>query len=142
MSPTARTLAHLRRLGFLADVCQRWLPRVNRHRDLFGIGDVLGIHSRGRAVLLVQCTRDGHVSDRLKRIRARPELSLLLAAGLAVEVWGWSLRAGAGISAAWPSAARTCPPCYCRRRPSGAERRRASARGCCPSTMPRLDAAA
>ncbi len=27
MSPTARTLAHLRRLGYVATVVERWLPR-------------------------------------------------------------------------------------------------------------------
>ena len=37
MSPTA--LSHLRRLGFLAAVVERWLPKVNRRSDLFGVGD-------------------------------------------------------------------------------------------------------
>ncbi len=92
MSPTARTLAHLRRLGFLADVVERWLPHVRRKRDLFGIGDVLAVHPRDRLVLLVQATTGAHVADRLARIQRRAELPLLLRAGVSVEVWGWFLR--------------------------------------------------
>jgi hypothetical protein len=89
MTPTARTLAHLRRLGYLAAVVETYLPAVRRRRDLYGIGDVLAVHPGERSVLLVQCTSDAHVSDRLRRVRARPELPLLLAGGVAVEVWGW-----------------------------------------------------
>ena len=44
--------------------------------------------------LLVQATSADHVSDRLQRVQARPELPQLLAAGVYVEVWGWSLRDG------------------------------------------------
>ncbi len=94
MSPTSRTLQLLRRQGYLAAVVERWIPQANLKADLFGIGDVLGVHPRDRTVLLVQCTSDGHVADRLKRIQARPELPRLLQAGVAVEVWGWSFRAG------------------------------------------------
>jgi len=94
MTPTACTLARLRRLGFTAAVVERWVPHRAIRVDLFGIGDVLAVHPRDRAVLLVQCTSDAHVSDRLKRVQGRPELPALLSAGVAVEVWGWSLRAG------------------------------------------------
>jgi hypothetical protein len=92
MTPTARSLVHLRRLGFLAATVEIWIPRVNRKRDLFGIGDVLAVHPRDKAVLLVQATTADHVADRLKRVRRRPELPALLRAGVAVEVWGWCQR--------------------------------------------------
>jgi hypothetical protein len=94
MSPTARTLARLRRLGFLAAVVERWVPGRNIRVDLFGLADVLGVHPHDKRVLLVQCTSAAHVGDRLRRVQARPELTALLAAGVAVEVWGWSFRAG------------------------------------------------
>jgi hypothetical protein len=94
MTPTARTLDYLRRAGYLADVVERFLPAVNRKRDCFGVGDVLAVHPAGRAVLLVQATTGDHVADRLRRIQARPETPGLLKAGVGVEVWGWSLRAG------------------------------------------------
>lgn len=91
-SPTALTLRELRQLGYLAAVVERWLPRIERKADLFGIGDVLAIHPRDKAFLLVQCTSGAHVPDRLRRIQARPELARLLASGVGVEVWGWAKR--------------------------------------------------
>jgi hypothetical protein len=89
MSPTARTLARLRQLGFLADVCERFIAAVQRKRDLFGVADVIAVHPRDRLMLLVQATSRPHVGDRLKRLQARPETRLLLKTGIAVEVWGW-----------------------------------------------------
>src|SRR5438046_3151706 len=55
-SPTGRTLNLLRKLGFVADVVERTVTTPDRtfKRDLFGIGDVLGVHPRDRLVLLVQ----------------------------------------------------------------------------------------
>jgi hypothetical protein len=93
-SPTSRTLVLLRRRGYLAAVVERWLPRVRRRLDLFGVGDVLAVHPRERVILLVQATSRAHVSDRLKRARARPELAAWLAGGGAFEVWGWAKVAG------------------------------------------------
>jgi hypothetical protein len=40
MTPTARTLAFLRRAGYLAAVVESWLPHTFRRRDLFGFADV------------------------------------------------------------------------------------------------------
>lgn len=88
-SPTARTLNRLRREGWLAAVVETFIPRVNRKRDLWGIGDVLAVHARDRRTMIVQCTSAAHVADRLKRVRARPETAHLLRAGVSVEIWGW-----------------------------------------------------
>jgi hypothetical protein len=89
LSPTARSLDHLRKLGFVADVCERWLAHINRKRDLFGVADLVAIHPRDKLVMLIQATTAAHVPDRLRRIQARPELPALLRAGLGIEVWGW-----------------------------------------------------
>src|SRR5437660_1406196 len=67
VTPTARTLTHLRRLGFIADVCERWLPHVNRRRDLFGLGDVIAFPPRDKLVLIVQATSLAPVGDRKRR---------------------------------------------------------------------------
>ncbi len=93
MSPTARTLAHLRRLGFIATVVERWLPRVRRRRDAFG-ADVLAAHPGDGVVLLVQCTTDDHVAARLDKARQLPDVAAWLRAGGKWECWGWSRRAG------------------------------------------------
>ena len=94
MTPAARTLTYLRRLGFVVDVCERWLPRVNRRRDLFGFADVLAVHARDRLFLLVQSTTAGHVAHRLQKAKGRPELLAWLKAGGGFEVHGWDKREG------------------------------------------------
>jgi hypothetical protein len=96
MTPTGRTLVYLRLLGFLAAPVERYIVAARRTVDLFGIADVVGIHPRDKAVLFVQCTSLAHVGDRLKRIKRRPELPLLLRAGIGVECWGWERRPGRG----------------------------------------------
>ena len=60
-TPTARTLARLRELGYRADVVERRLPGCLVTRDLFGIADVIAVHPGERAVLLVQATTAAHV---------------------------------------------------------------------------------
>jgi hypothetical protein len=95
LSPTARTLALLRRQGFqLAAAVERWIPGANVRKDLFGVADVLAVHPRDRLFLLVQATSADHVAHRLRKVRARPDLALWLKAGGRFEVWGWFKRAG------------------------------------------------
>jgi hypothetical protein len=94
MTPTARTLDLLRRSGFLAEVVEKWIPRVNKRRDLFGIGDVLGVHPIRREFLLVQSTSASNVSARLEKARHAPGLAAWLRAGGRFEVHGWQLVEG------------------------------------------------
>jgi hypothetical protein len=93
MTPTARTLALLRRSGYTAAVVECWIPGANVRRDLFGFADVLAVavHREPR-FLLVQCTTSGHVAGRLAKAKGRSELRTWLSAGGAFEVWGWAKR--------------------------------------------------
>lgn len=93
MTPTARSLRLLRSEGYMVEVTERWIPHVNRRRDLFGFADVLAVHPRDKVFLLVQVTTVGHVADRLKKAKAVPALRTWLAAGGRFEVWGWAKRA-------------------------------------------------
>jgi hypothetical protein len=86
---TKKTLAHLRRLGFIADVVERRLPGCFTTRDLLGIADIFAVHPGEHVVLLVQTTTADHLADRLRRIRGQSALPALLAAGVRVEAWGW-----------------------------------------------------
>jgi hypothetical protein len=81
MTPTARTLALLRRQGYIAAVVERWLPGANRRSDVWGFGDVLAADPAGRVVLLVQATTADHLAARLTKARRRPELAAWLRAG-------------------------------------------------------------
>ena len=94
ISPTALTLRRLRQEGYLATTVERWIPRIEKKVDLFHLGDVLGIHPSDKMVLMVQSTTAGHMADRLKRCRARPELRDWLRSGCLFEVHGWRKRDG------------------------------------------------
>jgi hypothetical protein len=92
MTPTARSLAYLRRRGYLADVAERWIPGANIRRDLFGCIDIAAIGRDLAGVLGVQATTIGNMSSRLAKARALPALRTWLAAGNRFEVWGWAKR--------------------------------------------------
>jgi hypothetical protein len=88
-------LAYLRRAGFTqAEACERWLPRINRRRDLLRVADVIALRPRDRTILLVQVTSLPHVADRLKRVQTRPELRDWLRCGGSFELHGWVKRSG------------------------------------------------
>lgn len=54
MSPTQRSLAHLKALGYHAKVVEKWNPFAKIRQDLFG-ADVLALKP-GEPVLVVQAT--------------------------------------------------------------------------------------
>jgi hypothetical protein len=89
-SPTARSLALLRRRGFVADVCERWLAQAGIRRDLFGCIDLVAVHPRENGVLGIQATTASNLSARLRKAVGLPALKTWLAAGNRFEVWGWS----------------------------------------------------
>ena len=99
-SPTSRTLAHLRGLGYLCQVVEQWLPHQRIRRDLFGIGDVFALMP-GEAPLLVQCTSGSNVAARITKALALTQLPTVLASGVAVEVWGWRLAGARGRRKTW-----------------------------------------
>jgi hypothetical protein len=92
LTPTARSLTLLRRRGYLADVVERWIPRANIRRDLFGCIDLAAVCLDAPGVLGIQATTEAHVSTRLAKARALPALKTWLAAGNRFEVWGWTRR--------------------------------------------------
>lgn len=86
-SPTQRTLAHLRKQGYTADVVERWIPRANVRKDLFGVIDVIAIGNG--ETLGVQCTSYPNVSSRVKKIEACDALPELRRSGWRLLVHGW-----------------------------------------------------
>ena len=92
MTPTARSLAFLRRCGHSADVVERWIPRANVRRDLFGFIDVVAVRRGEAGVLGVQATTLPNVAARLTKAKGRAELRTWLAAGNRFAVFGWYRR--------------------------------------------------
>lgn len=93
MSPTSRTLALLRKDGWLCAVVEKWNPHSRTRLDLYGIGDVLAI--RGPQTLLVQCTSGSNGSARVKKITEAEHTPRLREAGWSIEVHAWrKLKSG------------------------------------------------
>jgi hypothetical protein len=90
VTPTALTLRHLCRAGYLAEVVERWLPirGKNIRTDLFGIGDLLAL-TVGEPPLLVQATTLVNLSARVTKARASAGLAVWLRTGSRFEVFGW-----------------------------------------------------
>ena len=57
MTPTQRSLAALRGLGYLVEVVEKWNAFTRTRKDLWGWADLLAI--RRDEVLAVQVTRTG-----------------------------------------------------------------------------------
>ena len=87
MTPTQRTLAHLRAEGYLAEVVERWIPRARRRHDLFGFVDVLAI--RPGETLAVQTTSSSNVSARVRKIADHDNTADVRKAGWRIVVHGW-----------------------------------------------------
>jgi hypothetical protein len=97
-SPTARTLAYLRRQGFTAGVVERFIAGVGERgqgirRDFLGCIDLIAVKP-GCPILGVQATSVGNLAARLKKARGVRELRAWLDAGAAFQVWGWAKSRG------------------------------------------------
>jgi hypothetical protein len=92
VTPTARSLAHLRKQGCLAEVVEKRLPKVFITKDLFGFIDILAI--QGGLTIAVQTTSGPHVADRIAKIRASEHLRTVLNAGWRIVVHGWRKSKG------------------------------------------------
>lgn len=99
-SPTQRTLATLRELGYTAQVVERWNPHANIRQDLFGCIDVLAVHA-DHGVLGVQACAGSSAAARAGKAQLEPRLEVFLAAGGRFEVWAWAKRGARGKRKVW-----------------------------------------
>lgn len=90
-SPTARTLAKLRKEGWFPWVVEKWIPQARKRSDLFGFIDVLAL--RDGEVLAVQSTSGSNVSSRVKKIAEHENVAMVRAAGWIIHVHGWAKNA-------------------------------------------------
>ena len=87
MTPTQRSLAKLRAEGWLPEVVEKWIPRANIRKDLFGFIDIVAI--KEGETLGVQATSYSHVSERVTKIAESEHVGMVRKAGWRIEVWGW-----------------------------------------------------
>lgn len=103
-SPTQRTLAEFKKLGYPAQVVERWNQYARVRVDLFGVIDVVAIatsYSGPGAILGVQaCSGTDHAKRRAK-ILAENRARLWVEAGGRLELWSWSKRGDRGKRKTW-----------------------------------------
>ena len=77
----------LRKLGWTAEVVERWNPHARVRHDLFGFIDIMAV--RDGYTLAVQTTSASGVSARIRKIADSDHIAAVRAAGWRVEVHGW-----------------------------------------------------
>lgn len=93
MSPTQRSLKHLREQGYRVAIVEKWNPHARIRQDLFGFIDLLAI--RGPETLAVQSTSRSNVAARVAKINDAEALYDVRKAGWRIVVQGWGkLKAG------------------------------------------------
>lgn len=113
-SPTARTLAELRKRGWTAQVVEQHLPfpkPFGTKRDLFGVIDIVAIapselrlDGKRMAIVGIQATSGltgGNHAARRAKILAEPRANQWVAAGGRLELWSWSKRGDRGKAKRW-----------------------------------------
>jgi len=97
MSPTARSLAHLRELGYQAKIVEKWNPFARIRQDLFG-GDIMALKA-GEPVIQTTSGKN-HAARRIKLEAAGYGL-LWHSVDAVLEIWSWERAGPRGKRKAW-----------------------------------------
>mgnify|MGYP001419197460 CR=1 FL=1 len=99
MSPTARSLAHLKQLGYTAKVVEHWNPFAKIRQDLFGV-DVLALKP-GEPVLVIQATTGANHAARRTKLESAGFVALWTCAEAALGIWSWEKQEPRGKLKMW-----------------------------------------
>jgi hypothetical protein len=99
VSPTARSLQHLRGLGYQAEVVEKTIPHTFIKKDCFGV-DILALKP-GEPVLVVQATTGSHHAARRTKLEAEGFIPLWKGAGATLEIWSWAQQGQRGERKTW-----------------------------------------
>lgn len=91
-SPTQRTLARLREIGYIAQVVEHWNPYGKCRVDLFGCIDIVAVHKHMNEVLGIQTTTGTNHARRRAKALASPALPRWIAGGARFEIWSWTRK--------------------------------------------------
>ncbi len=98
MSPTARSLAHLKELGYQAKVVEKWNPFAKIRQDLFGV-DLLAL--KPDEVLVIQATTGSNHAARRTKLEEAGFIALWNGAGVTLEIWSWAQQGPRGKRKPW-----------------------------------------
>lgn len=78
------------------------IPRRFIKLDLFGCIDMVAVKKDGSipGTVFVQATSEGHIRDRVRKVKANPNTSHLLNAGNEVWIVGWRKKKVKGVDGA------------------------------------------
>lgn len=103
VSPTQRTRAHCKKLGYLSQIVEKWVnfPPPGHRVDLFGFVDVLAV-SEGRTYAIQTTVGSSHAARRTKiESECSEAVGALLEAGWLIEVWSWTKAGARGKLKRW-----------------------------------------
>jgi hypothetical protein len=104
MSPTQRSLAYLRKVGYTVGVLEHWNAWAKIRVDLWGFGDLIAFRP-GVPVMLVQTTTGTNAAHRRAKILANKTAKEWVEAGHEIVLHSWALRGKRGERKTW-----TCEP--------------------------------
>jgi hypothetical protein len=99
MSPTQRSLAHLKALGYTAKVVEHWNQYAKIRQDLFGV-DILALKP-GELVLAIQATTGTNHAARRTKLEAEGFITLWKQSGAVLEIWSWTQAGPRGKRKTW-----------------------------------------
>ena len=101
MSPTQRTIAYLKKMGYSVAIVEKWNMFAKIRQDLFGFIDIVAIKEGENGVFGIQATSDANASTRVHKCEANPLLKVWLDAGNKFQVWGWGKKGAKGKRKLW-----------------------------------------
>jgi hypothetical protein len=99
MSPTARSLQHLRELGYRQAVVEKVIPRTFIKQDCFGV-DLIALKPWS-PVLAIQTTTGSNHAARKKKLETEGFIDLWTGAGAVLGIWSWSKQGTRGERKTW-----------------------------------------
>ena len=87
ISPTQRSLAEMRKRGYLCSVVEHWNMFAKIRQDLFGFVDIICIGDN--ETIGVQSTSYSNVSARINKIANHDNVGAVRKAGWRILVQGW-----------------------------------------------------
>jgi len=100
-SPTQRSLAHLRALGWTCTIVEKWNPHAGVRQDLFGFADLLALDPKGKTITAVQVTSGNNFADRRKKLCSCANMKIWLRSGGVVLLHGWAKKGKRGERKVW-----------------------------------------
>lgn len=100
MSPTQRSLAHLRKAGYTVAIVEHFNHIIRIRQDLFGFADLLAFR-QGVPPMLVQTTDATSASKRRAKILANPIARSWVMAGFEIVLHAWGKRGKRGERKVW-----------------------------------------